>query len=214
MMRPMKFTLRTRCTVLTLALLATAPPMALAVPLDAEACARLKQQKEALEAAGARTDLAVSPVAKPESITSERKQRIKSLLEVEGQLRFRCATELPIATLKPEPVEETAETSDTAGSAEPAAKKVVKRPKTENAKSATAKSDTPKSETPKSETPKTTAAPKSGPGNAASPAAKAASAITEQPAAKPRPKPRAPKADDAYRAPAPTDDAASPQKTN
>ena len=154
--------------------LAMAPAMAAhAAPLDAEACAQLKLKKDALEAAGARDDLRQAVAGQLPQLPLERAQRVRSLMDVEGQLRFRCMMELPIATLKPETPEDALETVDP-----PAAPKA-----------AAAKAAVPKRK--KAEPPVAARAP------GATPAAAAVVVPPVKAAAKARPK-----VDDAYRAPA------------
>ena len=161
-------------------------PCAIAAPLDADACARLKLQKDALVTAGARNDLGKSSQEPPAQMAPERLQRIRTLMDVEGQLRFRCMMELPIATLKPEPVEDPADTSDAPAAGKAAAPKdaVPKRKKAAAQKAEPAASATADNA-------------------AGTPATKAAKSAASEPApTKTTPsKPRA-KADDAYRAPA------------
>jgi hypothetical protein len=149
---------------------------ALAAPLDAESCAKLKQQKDALAAAGVQEILRTPPAPGTPALSGERAQQARAFIEIDGQLRFRCGMDLALPTLKPEPVEEFVDAGDTPAPPPPKVKKArPARPATQAVSNgADAKAD-----------------PAAVATTAPAPAAKAAKA---------QPKPR-PKADDAYRAP-------------
>ncbi len=102
--------------VLLCALLGTSGA-ALAVPLDADACAKLKLQKDALVAAGVPALASGGPAVG--SMAGERLLQVRALIDVDGQLRFRCGMDLPLPNLKPDPVEEFVDTGDTAGAGLP-----------------------------------------------------------------------------------------------
>jgi len=85
-----------------LALFAAQFGPATAKPLDADACARLKLQREALEKSGVRAALNESPSGQVQSALDERAQQMRTLIDVDGQLRFRCSMELPIPSLRPD----------------------------------------------------------------------------------------------------------------
>ena len=113
-------------------------------------------------------------------------------MDVDGQLRFRCNMELPILTLRPDPVEEFVDAGDTPG-VRPVAKAPVKKAKAAAPKlvvPATKEAAAPAST-------KTTAIKTSSTaGKAEAAAAPPPTAAQPKAAAKPRTK-----ADDAYRAP-------------
>lgn len=73
-----------------------------AKPLDAEACARLKLQREALEQSGARMAVGQTPPLAKMRNLDDRAQQVRTLIDIDGQLRFRCNYDLPIASLRPE----------------------------------------------------------------------------------------------------------------
>lgn len=182
------------------ALLASCP--AWARPLDLEQCARLKTQRDALEAAGVRSSMKSSPPPRATRTLDEPNQRIRTLIQLDGQLRFRCNIEMPIASLKPELLVDVPDTVDGV-----AATPAPKRPAPKRTKAV-------------SEPPATAPVPASS-GVAAPQRAKTAGATggaavakatppsTEPSVVKARPKPKT-KLDDAFRAPA-TPDANSPQ---
>lgn len=91
--------------------LALAAP-ALARPLDAEACAKLKTQRDALAASGTREAFKQAPPARRLRVLEEPAQRMRTLIELDGQLRFRCRIDLPIQTLRPELLAETPDSVD------------------------------------------------------------------------------------------------------
>ena len=182
---------------------------AVAKPLDAEACGRLKLQRDALESSGVRSAISEKPPAQPTKNLDERAQRISALIKIDGQLRFRCNMELPIATLRPEALVDVPDTVD----GEPTVAAVPrKRPAAKRVQPADAldpATGAAVAGTPAPKRPKTAATTAKGtvvgPDKAATPDAPDAVAV------KPRPKPK-PKSDDAFRAPATGKaDSAAPQ---
>ncbi|MBV1693212.1 MAG: hypothetical protein KGP27_02000 [Hyphomicrobiales bacterium] len=169
------------------ATLAGEPRDARAAPHDAATCASLKTEMGTLEAGGVRADMAKGPAAAKASLPPARLQQIARLIEIEGQLRFRCPLEKPFVVLKDAAPEE-----GEAPAVVPPKKKVVSAKKPgEPAKDGAVKQATPKDAKPapgKSQAAAKGAAPAEGSGSAA------------KPATKPRPKPAS---DDAYRPPAP-----------
>ena len=169
---------------------------AIAKPLDAEACAQIKAQRDTLAATGVGELVRNRPPANRADISSERAKQVRTLIALDGQLRFRCGMDLLLPSLKPDPVEEFVDAGDTAGSGRPSPRApAVKKPKA--AKAAPAAPEpvgAPAPQTPR------TAAIKTG--------------TTTEPAAEPAaPKAAAKarsKADDAYRAPAGADPNGTP----
>jgi hypothetical protein len=103
---------------------------ALAKPLDPEACALLKSQRDALAALGVGDVVRQRPPERRADITPERAKQVRTLISLDGQLRFRCGVDLLLPTLKPDPVEEFVDTGDTAGSGRPSPRPpVAKKPK-------------------------------------------------------------------------------------
>ncbi len=174
--------------------------------LDAEACARLKQQRDALEATGVRTAMAERPPAKPIKTLDEKAQGITTLIKLDGQLRFRCHLELPITSLKPELLIEVPDTVDGDGQPKaPAVKRpAAKRPKLTDPAAQAAPMAGSGTGTPVPDRPRTAAAAKTKSSDSA------AAPVAVPPAPKPRPKPR-PKTDDAYQPPTKTESMPSPQ---
>ncbi len=102
-----------------------------AKPLDAEACAQLKAQREAIAATGAGDLVRGRPPANRADISGERAKQVRTLINLDGQLRFRCGMDLLLPTLKPDPVEEFVDAGDTAGSGRPSPRTpVAKKAKT------------------------------------------------------------------------------------
>ncbi len=145
---------------------------AVAAPLDADACARLLAERSALEAAGARAALALGPAAAKASLPPEKFAAVKTLIETDEQLYFRCPQTKPLVEFKEEPVDPD-QVAETPAPAAP--KQVAAKPK-----------------------PKPKVAAKApAPGETVAAEAPAAAAAKKAPAAKPKAK-----ADDSYRAPA------------
>lgn len=87
------------------ALVASTPVMA--KPLDAETCQRLKGDVQGLEQQGIRDLMAKGPQS-ARSLTAPQLEKIRLLMDLDGQVRFRCG-ELPAIKLKDEPPEEPQE---------------------------------------------------------------------------------------------------------
>ena len=96
------------------ALLATGlTHVALAAPLDAEACGKLVQQRDALEARGVRQLVTSGPPQARGQLTPDQISHVRQLMDLDGQLRFRCPLDKPVAALKEDPPEEQVDgTSD------------------------------------------------------------------------------------------------------
>lgn len=62
-----------------------------ASPLDADACARLKVERGVLEQAGVRTTMAKGPDWAKGNLASDKLQQIQRMIELDGQLLFRCS---------------------------------------------------------------------------------------------------------------------------
>lgn len=65
-----------------------------AAPLDAEACATLRKEYEALVAAGAKADMSRGADWAKTNLPSKRLERIERLINAEEQLSFRCGEQL------------------------------------------------------------------------------------------------------------------------
>jgi hypothetical protein len=173
------------------ALYAGAP--ANAAPLDADACAQLKAQRDMLAATGIGDAIRLRPPERRADIPPERVKQLRTLINLDGQLRFRCGIDLLLPTLKPDPVEEFVDAGDTATgrpTPRPPVAKKVKAPRAIPAEATAAAS----------------------PGTLATQPPKTAAAKPEQaaePLARPAPKVK-PKAEDAFRAPSGNDTNATP----
>lgn len=201
------------------------PAVAHTKPLDAETCQRIKTDIQSLEQQGIR-DLMAKGATTAKSLAAPQLEKIRTLMDLDGQARFRCG-ERSFVTLKEEPPEEPAEAGAApaaidnatpgitlppgAQSVGPVVPPVKRRPPPPPAKAAAPATKEPAApKAPASATPAKTApaAPKAKAPAETAPA-KAATAA-ETPAA-PAPKPKAPpakkvekqKADDAYRPEAP-----------
>jgi hypothetical protein len=62
-----------------------------AAPLDADACAKLKVERDGLEQAGVRGNMAKGPQWAKANLPADKLDQIRRLLELEGQLLFRCS---------------------------------------------------------------------------------------------------------------------------
>jgi hypothetical protein len=62
-----------------------------AAPLEADACAKLKEERAGLEQAGARGNMARGPQWAKANLPPDKLDQIKRLIEVESQLLFRCS---------------------------------------------------------------------------------------------------------------------------
>ena len=191
---------------------ASTPHDAIARPLDADQCARLKTQRDALEATGVRTTMAAQvPPTRPLRSLDEANQRIRTIIQLDGQLRFRCNVDMPIPTLKPELLVEVPDTVDGETPGAPAMKRPApqKRAKAEAAKSAV--QDSGPVAPPNSNGLVAPQRNKAAGATAAQPAEKSTTGIAADPAVvKPRPKQKS-KSDDAFRAPSTAPDTSAPQ---
>ncbi len=214
----------TRPFAAALALAVTAAT-AIAKPLDAESCQRIKTDVQTLEQQGIR-DLMSKGATTAKSLAAPQLEKIRTLMDLDGQARFRCG-ERSFVTLKEEPPEEPAEAGAAPATIDnttpgitlppgaqtvgPVVPPVKRRPPPPPAKAAAPAAKEPaaaKATAPATPVKTAPAAPKAKAPAETAPA-KAATA-TETPAA-PAPKPKAPpakkvekqKADDAYRPEAP-----------
>lgn len=93
---------------LAVALLAlVASTVVIAKPLDAETCQRLKGDVQGLEQQGIRDLMAKGPQT-AKSLNATQLDKIRMLMDLDGQVRFRCG-EMPAIKLKDEPPEEPQE---------------------------------------------------------------------------------------------------------
>ena len=198
-----------------------------AAPLDADTCSKLDAERLQLEFAGARTNMAKGPEwAKTAKLSTEALNQIRRLIDVDGQLLFRCTggslVNLPADAPDPdpaaaprEPAEDGKETpeQDAPAKAAPAVK-----PKPDTTKKAAT--------TPPAKSPDAKAAPaaKTAPADKSQPAKKAPADKAKTPEDKakaektPAPQAKAPQAkakpktDDAYKPPPAANPNADPFK--
>ena len=90
-----------------------------AAPLDAATCERLKGEQAALEAAGARANLALGPTAAKATLAADKLAQVKALIDLDAQLAFRCPHAKPLVQLKEEPVVEAAKPAKDTAKAKP-----------------------------------------------------------------------------------------------
>jgi hypothetical protein len=81
---------------------------AVAAPLDPEACAKLKTSVAELEGQGVRDVLMRGPGAR-RSLDAGQVAKVRQLMDLDGQVRFRCVGERPFVALREEPPEDPAE---------------------------------------------------------------------------------------------------------
>ncbi len=62
-----------------------------AAPLDTDACAKLKVERESLEQAGVRGNMAKGPQWAKANLPADKLEQIQRLIELEGLLLFRCS---------------------------------------------------------------------------------------------------------------------------
>jgi hypothetical protein len=62
-----------------------------ATPLDQEACAKLKVERDALEQAGVRNTMAKGPQWAKANLPADKLEQVQRLIELESQLLFRCS---------------------------------------------------------------------------------------------------------------------------
>ena len=178
-----------------------------AAPLDADACAKLKVEREALEQAGVRGNMAKGPQWAKANLPADKLEQIQRLIDLEGQLLFRCSgqrlIELP-ASVEADPAavppgedapegKEAAEPGGKADATPPAAKKapIAKAAPANKALPATAKTEE-KAKAPAAKAAPAKRTPEKAAEDGAAPSAKAA--------AKAKPKVKG-KADDAFKPP-------------
>jgi hypothetical protein len=202
---------------------------AMAAPLDAAGCAAATAELQALEGQGLRTLYEQGAAAAKSNASREQLERMRRYIDLLGVTRFRCPSEQPFVTLRPEPTEDPAEAAalnapieaGAAGVTLPAGAQAVVapvRPKRPAPAKAEAGATTPPAKPTAPPRPKPapakTAAPPAEPKTppaGAQPSAKAAavSAAAKPPvegakAPPPSPPPKArPKVDDAFRPPIP-----------
>jgi hypothetical protein len=92
---------------LSLAALLLALPGAMASPLDKEECDKLKLEQGQLEQEGVRSNMAKGPEWAKGNLKPEQLEQIRRVIEVDGQLLFRCNGR-PLVTL-PKDLEEPRE---------------------------------------------------------------------------------------------------------
>jgi hypothetical protein len=182
-----------------------------AAPLDADACAKLKVEREALEQAGVRGNMAKGPQWAKANLAADKLEQIQRLIDLEGQLLFRCSgqrlIELP-ASVEADPAavgpgEDAAEGKE---AGEPAGKADTTPPgakKAPVAKAAPATKAPPA--TAKTEEKAKPAAAKAAPAKRVEKAGEEGAEPPAKAAAKAKPKAK-PKTDDAFKA-APSDPA-------
>ena len=169
---------------LSLAALLLALPGALAAPLEKDDCDKLKLEQGHLEQEGVRANMAKGPEWAKGNLKAEQLEQIRRVIEVDGQLLFRCNGR-PLVTL-PKDLEE---------------------PREDGSEPPKAKDENAPRPTPEQPTPVKAATDKTGPHKAKAPAsAKHAGVAAAGPKAKAKPKA---KADDAYKPPV-TDPLADP----
>ena len=76
------------------------PGAAVAGPLDADACQQLAAQRDALEARGVRQLVVTGPPQARSQLSGDQIASVRQLMEIDGQLRFRCPLDRPVAALK------------------------------------------------------------------------------------------------------------------
>ncbi len=97
----------TKLPVIAAVLACFVPQTLSAKPLDAETCQRLKGDVQGLEQQGIRDLMAKGPQT-ARSLNAAQLDKIRMLMDLDGQVRFRCG-ELPAIKLKDEPPEEQVE---------------------------------------------------------------------------------------------------------
>jgi hypothetical protein len=102
-----------------------------ATPLDPDTCGKLKVEREGLEQAGARSNMAKGPEWAKANLAADKLEQIRRLIELEGQLLFRCSgqrlIELP-AGVEADPVAATASDDNPEGKDAPAQPKAEAKP--------------------------------------------------------------------------------------
>lgn len=195
------------------AVLAVAVGTATAKPLDADTCARIKGDIQGLEQQGIRDLMAKGPQT-AKSLNTGQLEKIRTLMDLDGQARFRCG-ERAFITLKEEPPEEPQDAGAAPASIDNATPGITLPPGAQSIGPVVP----PVKRRPPPPLAKAAAPAKAAAGvKAAPPKAKAAAALPAAPAAAtetappPVPKAKSPppkkvdksKSDDAYRPPATT----------
>lgn len=84
----------TAAALLPATMLGLGTSMALAAPLDPEACTALKTEHTSLVAAGAKSDMSRGPEWAKANLAPDRLEKIKRLITIQEQLSFRCGEQL------------------------------------------------------------------------------------------------------------------------
>ena len=169
---------------------------AMAAPLDAQSCQRIKSEAQALEQMGVRDTIAKGPVA-GRSLPAAQLEKVKQLIVLDSQLRFRCASERPFILLREEPPEDPADVAANSATLDASAPGITLPPGTTVPPVVAKKPKSPVKPIAKQITP--ASAPATVPVPAAvgaTPAMAAAPVIQAKPKSKPKPK-----TEDAYRPP-------------
>jgi hypothetical protein len=165
-------------------------PAALPAPLDKASCEKLKAEQGQLEQAGTRGNMAKGPEWGKINLAPDKLDQIRRLIEVDGQVLFRCSGRPLVELPKEVEVDPAAAGAKEDGEA-PAAKAAKAAPPAKKKAGAREKADPAASEDAK----KASATDKKAPAKRTKAAEPAAAE-----AAKPKPKVKA-KSDDAYKPP-------------
>jgi hypothetical protein len=171
-----------------------------AAPLDPESCQRIKNEVQALEQIGIRDIVGRGPAA-ARTLQAAQLEKVKQLMGLDGQLRFRCPADRPFVTLKEEPPDDPADAAANTATLDASAPGITLPPGTTvpAAKPKQAVKSAPKPSVKAPSTTTSTIPPPASPPSAVG----ATPAMTTAPAAAPKPKPKPkPKVEDAYRPPA------------
>lgn len=95
--------LSVRRTLLGAGLAVASTAAVVAAPLDPEICRNLTTQRDELEARGVRQRVLAGPTA---GLAPHQLSEVRLLMDLDGQLRFRCPFDQSLATLKEDPPEE------------------------------------------------------------------------------------------------------------
>ena len=95
-----------RFGIFGLGIVTACPDAAVAAPLAPEICANLKSEIAEFEAKGVRASMTRGPETAKSTLTPEQLAAVRRLLDLDGQLLFRCARDRPYVALKPESTEE------------------------------------------------------------------------------------------------------------
>jgi hypothetical protein len=185
-----------RTALISVMTLLSAGSAALGAPLDAQSCQRIRTEVQSLEKMGVRDTIAKGPAA-GRSLPAAQLEKVKQLIGLDSQLRFRCPSERPFINLKEEPPEDPADAAANSATLDASAPGITLPPGT------TVPAVVTKKLKPVVKPVANQAAPASAPATVPVPAAVGATpAMTAAPViqAKPKPKPK-PKTEDAYRPP-------------